>query len=139
MPMPMEYQRASDHFRNFMNDAQEIAELGSPHMTYTMVQGVLQTFRRRLNIKDAIFFAGVLPAILRAIFVADWDVDETKRPFEDHDIMIKEIQALRANHNFAPDTAIRDVASALRKNIDEKKFDSVLEKLPEGAIKFWQV
>lgn len=76
MPMPMDYQRATDHFREFMKDAREESFLGSPHQTYTMVQGVLQTFRRRLEIKDAIRFAGVLPAVLRALFVADWDVDE---------------------------------------------------------------
>jgi uncharacterized protein (DUF2267 family) len=40
-----------------------------------MVQGVLQTFRRRLEISEAIRFAGVLPPVLRAIFVADWDQD----------------------------------------------------------------
>jgi len=53
--------------------------------------------------------------------------------------MTKEVQALRSNHNFAPDTAIRDVASALRRNIDEIAFDQVITKLPEGAVEFWKV
>ena len=33
-----------------------------------MVQGVLQAFRRRLDIKEAIGFANVLPPVLRALF-----------------------------------------------------------------------
>ena len=139
MPIPFEYQRAADHFREFMHDAQESADLQSPHMTYTMVQGVLQTFRRRLSVKDAILFAGVLPAILRAVFVADWDVDEPKKPFEERAVMTKDVQALRANHNFAPENAIQAVAGALRRNMDESVLDKVLAKLPEGAIQFWQV
>lgn len=34
-----------------------------------MVQGVLQTFRRRLDVKEAVLFANVLPPMLRALFV----------------------------------------------------------------------
>jgi len=52
--------------------------------------------------------------------------------------MTKEVQALRAVHNFAPETAIRDVASALRRNLDEVAFDRVLATLPHGATEFWQ-
>jgi uncharacterized protein (DUF2267 family) len=103
-----------------------------------MVQGVLQAFRRRLDVKDAVLFAGVLPPVLRAIFVADWNTDEPRRPFEDRTDMTKEVQALRAGHNFAPDTAIRDVARAMRKNVDEAAFDGVLARLPEGAVDFWR-
>jgi uncharacterized protein (DUF2267 family) len=37
----------------------------------------------------------------------------------------------------APDTAIRDVASALRRHVDVENFDRVLAGLPDGATKFW--
>lgn len=137
--MPGEYQRAADHFSKFMRDAQELADLGSSHQTYTMVQGVFQTFRRRLSLKEAIQFAGVLPAMLRAVFVADWDVDEPKREFGDLAVMTEEVRSLRENHNFAPDTAIKDVAKALRQNIDNSRLNEVLSKLPEGAKAFWRV
>ena len=76
-----------------------------------MVQGVLQVCRRRLDIKDAAFFANVLPPVLRAIFVADWDTDEPWRPFEDRAVMTKEVQALRADHNFAPEENFGDVVT----------------------------
>lgn len=139
MPVPSEYQQATQNFYKFLQDARDNADLETTNQAYTMVQGVLQTFRRRLEIKEAILFASVLPVVLRAIFVTDWDIDEPKCQFENRANMTKEVQAIRANHNFAPDTAIRDVASALRKNIDEIAFDQVITKLPEGAVEFWKV
>lgn len=138
MPVPSEYQRASDDFYKFLLDARETSGLGSTHQTYTMVQGVFQTFRRRLEIKDAIRFANVLPTVLRALFVADWNVDEPKQPFEELSIMNKEVRQLRADHNFAPETAIRDVAAALRRHVDKESFDKILTTLPEGSVEFWQ-
>jgi len=138
MPVPPEYQRASQDFYKFLLDARETSGLTTTHQVYTMAQGVLQVFRRRLDVKDAILFASVLPPVLRAIFVADWDTDEPKRPFEGRAVLTKEVQALRADHNFAPETCIRDVAIALRQNVDETALDRVLAKLPEGAVRFWQ-
>jgi uncharacterized protein (DUF2267 family) len=52
--------------------------------------------------------------------------------------MTKEVQALRAEHNFAPETAIRDVARALRRHVDEVAFERVLAGFPEGAAEFWK-
>lgn len=138
MPVPSEYSRAADHFYEFLLDARDTSGLGSTHQAYTIVQGVLQTFRRRLDIKDAILFAGVLPVGLRALFVADWDTNESRRPFEDRTIMTKEVQALRADHNFAPEIAVRDVADALRRHVDEAAFNQVLTRLPKGAAEFWE-
>ena len=138
MPVPPQYQRASDHFFAFLADARDEASLETTNQSYTMVQGVLQAFRRRLSLADAIRFAGVLPAVVRALFVADWDPDEPQRPFGDRASMTAEVQALRANHNFAPETAIRDVAAALRKHVDAAEFDALLATLPAGASEFWR-
>jgi uncharacterized protein (DUF2267 family) len=138
MTVPMELQYASRDFEEFLADAREISGLATRNPTYTMVQGVLQTFRRRLEIKEAILFANVLPPILRAIFVADWDVDEPKRPFGSRESMTQEVQSLRKDHNFSPDSAIRDVAAALRRHIDDVALDRVLATLPDGAADFWR-
>ncbi|WP_425069145.1 DUF2267 domain-containing protein [Reyranella sp.] len=138
MPVPVEYKRASMTFEQFMLDARDISGLATTHQTYTMVQGVFQAFRRRLDVKEAIRFANVLPPVLRALFVADWDLDEPRRPFEDRNTMTREVQALRPDHNFAPDSSIRDVAAALRRNIDQVELDRVLASLPPGASAFWQ-
>jgi uncharacterized protein (DUF2267 family) len=137
LTIPLEYEFASSDFKQFLIDARDEAGLGSTHQTYTMVQGVLLAFRRRLATKDALLFAAALPAVLRAIFVADWDIDEPRRDFGDMAAMTREVQMLRADHNIAPDTCIRDVARAVRKHVDQPTFDRVLAKLPDGARRFW--
>jgi uncharacterized protein (DUF2267 family) len=139
MTLPSEYQRASLDFDKFMVDARDISGLTTTNMAWNMVVGVLHTFRRRLDVRDTARFANALPPVLRAIFVADCNTDEPRLPFNDRAAMTKEVQALRAAHNFAPDTAIHDVAVALRRNIDEEDFDRVLAALPEGAVEFWRV
>lgn len=138
MPVPIEYRRASDYFEAFLLDARDSAELGSTHQAYTMTQGVLLTFRRRLSLADAVRFAGVLPPVVRAIFVAEWNPDEPQLPFSDRALMTREVRALRADHNFAPDEAMRHVARALRKHVDQQRFDAVLGQLPAGAVEYWQ-
>jgi len=139
MTIPMELQHASEDFERFLRDAKEQSGLATRNQTFTMVQGVLQTFRRRLDVREALTFADVLPPILRAIFVSDWDLDAPKRPFEDRAVMTRQVQALRRDHNFSPDTAIRDVAVALRKNVDGPAFERALASLPTGASEFWSV
>lgn len=71
--------------------------------------------------------------------LATTNTDEPRLPFGDRVEMIKEVQALRAAHNFAPDTAIHDVATALRRNINDEDLDRVLAELPEDAAAFWHV
>jgi uncharacterized protein (DUF2267 family) len=71
MPMPKEYQLATQEFERFLRDAIETSGLTTRNQVYTMTQAVFQTFRRRLDVREAVRFAHVLPAILRAIFVAD--------------------------------------------------------------------
>jgi uncharacterized protein (DUF2267 family) len=139
MPVPTEYQRATDDFYKLLTDARDSAGLTTTNQSYTMVQAVLQVFRRRVEVNEAIQFLSVLPVGVRALFVADWDVNEPKRPFEDRAAMTMEVRELRAEHNFAPETAIHDVATALRRNLDEPAFNRVLATLPHGAAEFWQL
>lgn len=139
MPIPLDLQHATEDFDRFLADARDTAGLGTRNQAYTMVDGVLRVFRRRLTLEEAIRFAGVLPPVLRAMFVADWDPAEPRLPFTERAAMTNEVQALRRNHNFAPPSAIRDVAAALRRQVDEDRFDRVLATLPEGAAGFWAV
>jgi uncharacterized protein (DUF2267 family) len=138
MPVPSEYQHATDDFFKLLVDARDSAGLTTTNQAFTVLQGVFRAFRRRLDVKDAICFLSVLPVGARALFVADWDADEPKLAFEDRAIMTKEVQALRAEYNYAPETAIRDVAIALRRNLDQASFDRVLATLSRGAVQFWQ-
>ena len=138
MPVPAEYERASDTFYKYLVDARDTAGLSSTHMAYTMTQGVFQVFRRRLSFPEAIDFANVLPVCLRALFVSDWDTAEPRKSFQDHAKMTEEVRSLRSEHNFSPDTAIHDVALVLRRYVDEMAFDQVLAGFPEGAVQYWK-
>ncbi len=138
MVTPTEYQRATDHFFDFLADVRDVAGFTTMNPAYTTTQGVFQTFRMRLDLADAIRFAGVLPVGLRALFVADWDPDEPRREFEDRAAMTREVQSLRADHNYSPDTAIRDVAVVLRRYVRQDALDRVLARLPAAAAEFWR-
>ncbi|MHB1312542.1 MAG: DUF2267 domain-containing protein [Gemmatimonadaceae bacterium] len=139
MPYPSEYQRATDHFADFLTDVRDESGFSSTHQAFTTAQGVLQVFRRRLGLADAIRFAGVLPVCLRALFVADWDPGEGPRDFRDRRQMTDEVRALRSDHNFSTESSIRDVAIALRRHVDVVQFDALLATLPAGAADFWSV
>jgi len=138
MTIPMEFQHASEDFERILACARDLAGLATRNQTYTMVQGVLQVFRRRLEVAVAIRFANTLPPLLRALFVTDWMPDEPRLAFGDRQDMTREVQALRHNHNFSPDSCIGDVAAALRRHVDETQFDRVLATLPPGAVEFWK-
>ncbi len=139
MPVPAEYERASARFYDFLVDARDLAGLWSTHASYTMTQGVLQVFRRRITARQAIDFANILPIGLRALFVTDWDIDEERKPFGSREEMTEEVRRLREAHNFSPDTAISDVAKALRRQVDDVALDALLARCPEGATDFWRV
>lgn len=139
MPMPMEYRQASVDFDRFMEDLKAVSMLRTSHQAYTMLQAVFQVFRRRLTTEQSIAFAGVLPPVLRAIFVSDWDIAEDRLTFGSESEMMMEVKALRHNHNLSTETAIRDVAAALRRNVDSAAFDRALSQLPQGARDFWKV
>lgn len=139
VPIPMDLQHASEDFERYLIAARDASGLATRNQTYTMTDGVFRVFRRRLTVKDALRFADVLPPILRAMFVFDWDTEQPQLAFGDRGAMTREAQALRKDHNFAPDSCIGDVARALRKTVDEKEFDRVLASLPDGAAEFWEV
>lgn len=139
MPMPWAYRHATKDFQAFLRDAEE--KLGTPtnNMTYTAVDAVLQVFRRRLTVSQGLAFADILPAVLRALFVCNWDTTATPQPFTTRAEMTDEAQAIRKNHNLTPDHAIEAVAIALRRHVRQADLDRVLEGLGDGAVDFWAV
>ena len=138
MPVPPEYERASAKFYEYLLEARDNSDLWSTHVTYTMTQGVFQVFRRRISTQQAIDFANLLPICLRALFVTDWDIREEQMSFVDRKAMTEEVCLLRERHNFSTETAIRDVARAIRQQVDVDRFDKLLSEFPDGAIEFWQ-
>lgn len=133
----MEYRLASQNFEQFLADVAEETGLGTRNQAFTTTQGVLLCFRRRLDLADAIAFAQVLPAMLRALFVEDWDPRQPPIDTWDRDTMISEVKQLRAGHNFSSDTAIRDVALVVRRYVDAAVLDRTLDVLPAEARAFW--
>ncbi len=137
MPMPMEYRHASRDFDAFMEDLKAVSMLRTSHQAYTMLQAVLQVFRRRLAIDQAIRFANLLPPVLRSIFVSDWDTTEDILPFKTRQEMMAEVRALRHNHNLSTETAIEDVATTIRRHVDEVPFEQFLRTHSSDAARFW--
>ena len=135
--MPNEYQRAGQMFEHFLEDARRELGVATRNQTYTIVQSVFLVFRRRLSVEEGLRFANELPAVLRALYVKDWDVGLMPAPFAGPEALAEEVRALRRHHNFAPVTAIGDVARALRRHVDVQAFDAVLAELPDGAAAYW--
>jgi uncharacterized protein (DUF2267 family) len=139
MPMPWTYRQATREWQTFLADAQEAIGTPTDHSTFTAVEGVLRAFRSRLTPQQAIDFAQILPAVLRALFVADWQLDTPPAPAGTRPDWTAEAQALRHNHNFAPDNVVAGTALALRKSVQRAELDRVLARLPAFATEFWSV
>ncbi len=139
MPIPWAIRHATKDWQAFLADAKERLNLVSDNAAYTAVDAVLQVFRRRLTVAEAIAFANLLPACLRALFVQDWDVTATVLPFTSRAELTREAKAVRKDHNQTPDHAIEAVAWALRRHIHQRDLDTLLARLPEGAVDYWHV
>jgi len=138
MPMPQEYQLAMQRFDAFLDDACDALGLATRNQAYTVTQAVLLAFRRRLMPHEVLIFADALPAVLRAMFVAGWEVSEHMSGFPTRDSLEAEVRALRANHNFAPQGSIALVAATLRRHVDADRFDKAMAKLSPDARMFWE-
>jgi len=134
MPFPQEYQRATDQFYSFLHDIRDEAMYGK---AYTTAQAVLQVFRRRVSLEDGIRFAACLPVGLRALFVAEWDPEEPRRPFGTVEEMTVEAHELRANHNYVEPASISVVARVLWRHADRARLEFVLASMELAAREFW--
>lgn len=139
MPMPWTYRQATREWQAFLADAQEAIGTPTDHSTFTAVEGVLRAFRSRLTPQQAIDFAQILPAVLRALFVADWRLDQPVTAPGSRDDWTAEAKSLRHQHNFAPDGCVAGTALTLRKSVPRADLERVLAQLPAFATEFWSV
>ncbi|RXJ66396.1 hypothetical protein CRV08_13030 [Halarcobacter ebronensis] len=137
MPFPIEYATATQDFYNFMDDVKHKADFHSFHVTYTMVQGVFQTFRSRVTVDEALKFANCLPVALRALFVKDWDVNQVQKEFESFEIMNEDVKSLRSDHNFSRDNAIEIVSSVLLNHVEQVYFSKMMDNMSDEIKLFW--
>ena len=135
--MPWTYRQATREWQAFLSDAQEAIGTPTDHSTFTAVEGTLRAFRRRLTPQQAIDFAQVLPSVLRALFVADWDLSLPPVPPGTRADWTREAQGLRRHHNIAPEGVVAGTATALRKAVLREDLDRVLSRLPPFAAEFW--
>lgn len=137
--MPWTYRHASKEWQTFLDDAKDQMGLVSDNMAYTAIDGVLQVFRRRLTVEQGLAFATVLPAVPRAVFVNAWVPRDPPAPWHDRATLTAEVKALRRNHNLTPDNAITATAFALRRRIDQRDLDRVLNSIGPKAQAYWTV
>lgn len=135
--MPWTYRQATREWQAFLAEVRLAMDLESDNVAYTAVQGVLQAFRRRLTPQQAIDFAQVLPAVLRALFVAEWRLDEGPCAAGSRADWTAEAMALRPHHNLTPANCVEATALALRKSVLRDDLDRVLAALPPFAAEFW--
>ena len=121
-----------------MADARDCAGLATTNMAWNMVVGVLHAFRGRLTVSQALSFAAVLPPMIRALFVEDWNPEQAVLPFGEPADWLSDVRSVRPEHNFSPPDAVPAVATALRRNVDAKAFERTLARLPVDAGRYWQ-
>lgn len=134
--MPWTYRQATREWQAFLALARQAMDLETDNLAYTAVQGVLQAFRRRLTAQQAIDFAQVLPSVLRALFVADWQIEPPAPPGTRAD-WTAEAMALRPHHSLTPPNCVEATAYALRKSVLRADLERVLATLPPFAADFW--
>ena len=137
MPMPWTYRQATREWQAFLEEAKVAMDLTSDNAAFTAVEGVLRAFRRRLTPQQAIDFAQGLPAVLRALFVADWRLEAQPLPPGTRADWTAEAMALRPHHNQTPPSCVAATALALRKSVRRGDLDRVLATLPPFAAEFW--
>jgi uncharacterized protein (DUF2267 family) len=135
--MPFTYQSASADFERYLTDLLAISGLTTRNQCYTMTRSVFLVFRSHVAPQLALDFAQALPAVLRAIFVEDWDLSAPVAPFPDRDQLTREVHAIREAHNFSTPGAIREVATALRRAMKPEDHRAMLHHLPPEAAAFW--
>lgn len=139
MPQPWTYRHASHEYRAFLDDVKSRMDLDSDNMAYTALDGVFRVFRRRLTAEQGLRFASVLPAVARAIFVADWVPARRPDSWGAHADLTREAQAVRPDHNLTPDNCIDAVAWALRRAIRAPDWARAMAALPDSARAFWHI
>jgi uncharacterized protein (DUF2267 family) len=139
MPMPFNYRSATEDYEAFLREVMALGLLQTSNQAYQAIRAVFHVFRSHVERQTAMDFAQFLPAVLRAIFVEEWDLSAAITPFPDQSALLREVMAVRPDHNVSPESAIHDVAAALRKALKKEDYALMLKKLPPAAREFWRV
>jgi len=138
MTVPIDFKTATADFDKFLLDAREVTDLTTTNQVWGVLLGVFDVFRRRLTSDQCLAFARALPPLLRAAFVEVW-YPAHPIPFEDRATLNCEVQSYHADHQFASDKAIDEIAAVLWRHVDAARFQRALDDLPPEAAEFWTV
>ena len=138
MPVPPEYLRVGEFFNDFLLRVREETSLATRHQSYTCLQAVLTVFRKRLTPEQVIRFAQILPPVVDSIFLDGWTPEEFTPGWGTRASQAGEVHDLRRDHNFSTDTAIEDIARAIRTTVGDAVLDAALEPLGQGAKDCWR-
>ena len=139
MPMPFTYRHATDEFRDFLAKLRQETLIASDNVLYTGTEAVLHSFRARLTVQQAVDFANLLPAVLRAIFVQDWNTAKARQPWPDRQTLRAEMLALRRDHNVCPQGLLEALLTAIPATMRRLDLDRLLESIGPEATDFWRV
>ena len=135
--MPYTYRHASQEWRAYLAGLRDATLIASDNVLYTGTEAVLHAFRARLPAAQALAFADLLPCVLRAIFVANWDIAAAPRPWPDREALRAEMLALRRDHNFCPPDLLEDLLRAIPATMRAPDLDRVLDRIGAEARRFW--
>lgn len=139
MTVPIDYRQASADFDRFMLDLRDALDLQTTHQAWGVLLGVFDTFRRRLEVDDALAFARALPPLLRSAFVQDWHRSAQILPFEARDMLDAEVMDYHRDHQLAKPGCIAATATALWRHADNRRLSEALARMPSGARDFWSI
>jgi len=137
--MPFNYRSATPDFEAFVREIIDLGLLQTSNQAYQTIRNVLLVFRSHVEPQVAMDFAQFLPAVLRAIFVEEWNLASAITPFPDRETQLKEVMSIRPDHNVSPPSAIHDVAVALRNALKKEDYALMMKNLPADARQFWTV
>ena len=80
---------------------------------------------------------GLVPPLLRALFLEGWQPDEHVEGFPEGAARDAEIRGLRPKHNFSPDGAAPIVTATMRRHLGDAALESALNGLADEAKAFW--
>jgi uncharacterized protein (DUF2267 family) len=137
MTVPQHLALAQQRFDALLVDLMDRLDLTTRHQVYAVLFAFLTVFRRRLDPDQVLVFAGALPALLSAMFVADWEPGAGRLAFSGPEAYDDEIRSVRVNHNLAPEAVRAAVASIVRAHCNEADFERALSRLPREAADYW--
>lgn len=137
--MPYTYRHSSEEWRGFLKRVRARTLIESDNVIYTALQGLFRAFRARTEPHLVLEFGDTLPAVMRAILVADWKLDAPCQPWVTPPEIEQEVRAFRQAHNFAPVGILDDLIPEVRAEMNGKAFERVMARMPSEAQRLWRL